>query len=84
MHRDIKPENILFRTNAENANIVLVDFGIAAHLQSENDAELEGMCGSIGYASPEVINKKGHGKQVDMWGLGVVTYAMCVPTALPD
>ncbi|PKI84912.1 calcium/calmodulin-dependent protein kinase [Malassezia vespertilionis] len=76
VHRDIKPENILYRTPAEDANIVLVDFGIAAHLRDEDDTDLHGLCGSIGYAAPEVIARKGYGKQVDMWGIGVVTYAM--------
>ncbi|WFD02679.1 calcium/calmodulin-dependent protein kinase [Malassezia obtusa] len=76
VHRDIKPENILYRTPAEDANIVLVDFGIAAHLRNKDDQDLRGLCGSVGYAAPEVINRKGHGKQVDIWGLGVVTYAM--------
>lgn len=76
MHRDIKPENILYRTPAEDANIVLVDFGIAAHLRGGDGESLDGLCGSIGYAAPEVIARKGHGKPVDMWGLGVVAYAM--------
>ena len=78
VHRDIKPENILYRTPAEDANIVLVDFGVAAHLRGEDDRDLKGMCGSVGYAAPEVIFRKGHGKPVDMWGIGIVTYAMCV------
>ena len=76
VHRDIKPENILYRTPAEDANIVLVDFGVAAHLRGKDDRDLKGMCGSVGYAAPEVIFRKGHGKPVDMWGLGIVTYAM--------
>ena len=76
VHRDIKPENILYRTPAEDANIVLVDFGIAAHLRNEDDHDLKGLCGSVGYAAPEVIARHGHGKPVDIWGLGVVTYAM--------
>ncbi|KAL4401830.1 Calmodulin-dependent protein kinase Cmk2 [Malassezia pachydermatis] len=76
VHRDIKPENILYRSNAEDANIVLVDFGIAAHLRNQEDTNLDGMCGSIGYAAPEVVAQKTYGKQVDMWGLGVVTFCM--------
>ncbi|WFD42414.1 calcium/calmodulin-dependent protein kinase [Malassezia psittaci] len=76
VHRDIKPENILYRTPAEDANIVLVDFGIAAHLRDNADNNLQGLCGSVGYAAPEVIARLGHGKPVDIWGLGVVTYAM--------
>ncbi|EST07322.1 Protein kinase domain protein [Kalmanozyma brasiliensis GHG001] len=75
VHRDIKPENILYRTKEEDANVVLVDFGIAAHMK-DDDEVLTSVCGSFGYAAPEILAKKGHGKAVDMWSLGVITYTM--------
>ncbi|CEH18435.1 pkinase-domain-containing protein [Ceraceosorus bombacis] len=75
VHRDIKPENILYRTKAEDANVVLVDFGIARHLKGEDEV-LTNVCGSFGYAAPEILAKKGHGKVVDMWSLGVITFTM--------
>jgi len=34
------------------------------------------MAGSFGYAAPEVMEKKGHSKPVDMWSLGVITYTL--------
>lgn len=34
------------------------------------------MAGSFGYAAPEVMLKQGHGKAVDMWSLGVITYTL--------
>lgn len=34
------------------------------------------MAGSFGYAAPEVMMKKGHGKPVDMWSMGVITYTL--------
>lgn len=34
------------------------------------------MAGSFGYAAPEVMLKQGHGKPVDMWSLGVITYTL--------
>lgn len=40
MHRDVKPENILYRTKEEDANVVLVDFGIARHLNDEDEVSL--------------------------------------------
>ena len=34
------------------------------------------MAGSFGYAAPEVMEQKGHGKPVDMWSMGVITYTL--------
>lgn len=30
------------------------------------------MAGSFGYVAPEVLNRKGHGKPVDIWSIGYV------------
>jgi len=54
---------------------VLADFGIAKMLDSKDEV-LTTMAGSFGYAAPEVMLKKGHGKPVDMWSLGVITYTL--------
>ena len=37
---------------------------------------LSTMAGSFGYAAPEIMLKQGHGKPVDMWSLGVITYTL--------
>lgn len=43
----------------------------------DNPAEvLTSMAGSFGYAAPEVMLKQGHGKAVDVWSLGVITYTL--------
>lgn len=71
----MKPENLLYLTRDPSSQLVLADFGIAKML--ENPAEvLTSMAGSFGYAAPEVMLKKGHGKAVDMWSLGVITYTL--------
>jgi calcium/calmodulin-dependent protein kinase I len=54
--------------------LVLADFGIAKTLHGNE--VLTTMAGSFGYAAPEVMEKKGHGKPVDMWSLGVITYTL--------
>jgi len=54
---------------------VLADFGIAKMLDSKDEV-LTTMAGSFGYAAPEVMLKRGHGKPVDMWSLGVITYTL--------
>jgi len=68
VHRDLKPENIIYKTRAPDSRIVIADFGIAKHL--EPDEELTTMAGSFGYAAPEVLMGKGHGKKVDCWSIG--------------
>lgn len=54
---------------------MLADFGIAKMLDSK-EAVLTTMAGSFGYAAPEIMLKQGHGKPVDMWSLGVITYTL--------
>lgn len=72
---DLKPENLLYLTKEPNSSCVLADFGIAKMLDSK-DAMLNTMAGSFGYAAPEIMLKQGHGKPVDMWSLGVITYTL--------
>ncbi|TCD63008.1 hypothetical protein EIP91_006100 [Steccherinum ochraceum] len=59
VHRDLKPENLLFRSKKEDADIMIADFEI---------------CGTPGYMAPEIFLKSGHGKPVDVWAMGVITY----------
>ncbi|KZT67673.1 Pkinase-domain-containing protein [Daedalea quercina L-15889] len=75
VHRDLKPENILYRTKEPHSDIVIVDFGIAKHL-AQPDEQLTSLAGSFGYVAPEVLNKKGHGKAVDIWSTGIITYVL--------
>jgi calcium/calmodulin-dependent protein kinase I len=74
MASDLKPENLLYLTRAPDSELVLADFGIAKMLDSNE--VLTTMAGSFGYAAPEVMEKRGHGKPVDMWSLGVITYTL--------
>jgi calcium/calmodulin-dependent protein kinase I len=75
VHRDLKPENLLYVTRAPDSEIVLADFGIAKTLDNKEES-LQTMAGSFGYAAPEVMDRKGHGKPVDMWSMGVITYTL--------
>ncbi|CAG8949591.1 hypothetical protein HYFRA_00007824 [Hymenoscyphus fraxineus] len=75
VHRDLKPENLLYLSSNKDSDLVLADFGIAKMLDSKDEV-LTTMAGSFGYAAPEVMLKKGHGKPVDMWSLGVITYTL--------
>lgn len=62
-------------TKDHDSNLILADFGIAKMLDRQDEV-LTTMAGSFGYAAPEVMLKRGHGKPVDMWSLGVITYTL--------
>lgn len=62
-------------TSDSKSDLVLADFGIAKMLDSKDEV-LTTMAGSFGYAAPEVMLKRGHGKPVDMWSMGVITYTL--------
>lgn len=72
---DLKPENLLYISKDPDSELVLADFGIAKMLDRKDEV-LTTMAGSFGYAAPEVMLKQGHGKPVDMWSMGVITYTL--------
>lgn len=78
IHRDIKLENVLFDKNRE---IKLIDFGFST--VSPNGKKLRVFCGTPSYMAPEIVRRTEYeGKPVDMWGLGVLLYALlcgCFP-----
>jgi len=73
IHRDLKPENILMVFNGYSK---LTDFGFAKII--EPGARTYTLCGTPEYIAPEVLLNKGHGKPVDWWTLGILTYEMIV------
>ncbi|KAF8185889.1 kinase-like domain-containing protein [Mycena galopus ATCC 62051] len=74
VHRDLKPENLLFRTPAEESDIMIADFGLSRIMEEEKLSLLTEICGTPGYMAPEIFLKTGHSKPVDVWAMGVVTY----------
>src|SRR4051794_39166326 len=54
---------------------MITDFGLSKILVKGNDVLLTA-CGTPGYVAPEVLKQVGHGKPVDMWSIGVVTYTL--------
>ncbi|KAI9336025.1 calcium/calmodulin-dependent protein kinase type I [Zopfochytrium polystomum] len=74
VHRDLKPENLLYRNKETLADLVIADFGLSKIMDANTFEGLMTTCGTPGYMAPEVILKTGHGKSVDMWSIGVLTY----------
>ncbi|KAG0655583.1 hypothetical protein C6P46_000806 [Rhodotorula mucilaginosa] len=74
VHRDIKPENLLYRSKDEDSDLLLADFGLSKVMDEQQFSALTTTCGTPGYMAPEIFKKTGHGKPVDIWAMGVVTY----------
>jgi calcium/calmodulin-dependent protein kinase I len=55
----------------------LADFGLAQLIQPSE--MMHATCGTPSYVAPEVLSKdskKGYGKEVDMWSIGVILYIL--------
>lgn len=73
VHRDLKPENLLFCSPAEDAKIMISDFGLS---KTEESGAMATACGTPGYVAPEVLAQQPYGKEVDIWSIGVITYIL--------
>merc|ERR1719271_492178 len=70
--RDLKPDNVVID---EIGHACLTDFG----LSKEGVSALHGtksFCGSVAFLAPEILQRRGHGHTVDIYGLGVLLFDM--------
>jgi len=80
VHRDIKPENFVFKTKAQDSEMVLIDFGCAKIV--DDDTPYKDLVGTPYYLAPE--SAVGHKyirtgkvlKSSDVWSIGVIAYVM--------
>ena len=57
-----------------NGYIKIIDFGLSKALV-ENDVAMT-QCGTAEYFAPEMLAKRGYGKEVDWWAIGILIYEM--------
>ncbi|KAJ7027220.1 hypothetical protein C8F04DRAFT_1294713 [Mycena alexandri] len=76
VHGDLTAENLLFSTPANDADIIITDFGLSRiiDLEEEKLRIRTDVSGTLGYMAPEILLKTGYSKPVDVWALGVLTY----------
>jgi len=76
-HRDLKPENIMFKDNAKQSPLKIVDFGFASSLlDKKKKFRTMSQLGTMGYAAPEVFTGKAYTEKCDIWSLGVIVYIL--------
>ncbi|RWS29690.1 serine/threonine-protein kinase PLK1-like protein, partial [Leptotrombidium deliense] len=74
VHRDLKLGNLFLN---EVMELKVGDFGLATRIVSEGERKLT-LCGTPNYIAPEVLMKKGHSYEVDVWSLGCIVYTLIV------
>lgn len=79
IHRDLKPENLLLTGKGADAEIKLIDFGLAKIMFDEVASSF---LGTKGYLAPEMLQRHSYDKAIDMWALGVIVFVLlcgCLP-----
>ncbi|GMT28641.1 hypothetical protein PFISCL1PPCAC_19938 [Pristionchus fissidentatus] len=72
-HCDLKPENVLLsQQNTQFPQTKLCDFGYARFIGEQQFRKT--IVGTPAYLPPEVLQKKGYNKSLDMWSVGVIIY----------
>jgi len=71
IHRDIKPGNVIVGSDGTPK---VIDFGIAAVLDSVVTAVTDGPMGTLAYMSPEQARGTTIDTRSDVWGLGALLY----------
>jgi tetratricopeptide (TPR) repeat protein len=82
VHRDLKPSNVLV---ASGERPVLVDFGLAAHFDTEGRERLQAggeVEGTVGYMAPEQLRGEYVDARADLFAVGCILYE-CLTGRLP-
>lgn len=78
-HRDIKPENFLLQDKTREAEIKVIDFGLAKNYTPGEPMYTK--AGTPYYVAPQVLQadpklKRGYDEKCDIWSCGVITYIL--------
>lgn len=74
IHRDLKLGNIFLN---DQLNLKIGDFGLATKIEYEGERK-KTLCGTPNYIAPEILNKRGHSFEVDIWSIGCVMFTLLV------
>lgn len=74
IHRDLKLGNLFLN---DELHVKIGDFGLATRIEYDGERK-KTLCGTPNYIAPEILNKKGHSYEVDIWSIGCVMYTLLV------
>ncbi|MGH0117023.1 UNVERIFIED_CONTAM: hypothetical protein FKN15_024968 [Acipenser sinensis] len=74
IHRDLKLANLFLNDDME---VKIGDFGLATKIEYDGERK-KTLCGTPNYIAPEVLCRKGHSFEVDIWSLGCILYTLLV------
>jgi len=75
IHRDIKPQNVII---LEDGRVKVMDFGIAAQLNSNELTQTNSVMGTVYYLPPEQANGNVTTTKSDIYSLGILMYELVV------
>lgn len=78
VHRDVKPENIMFRREAQELQIRVMDFGLATSSSNDRITRSGAIVGTISYLSPEQLSAREIDGRSDIYSLATVLYECLV------
>ncbi len=74
IHRDLKLGNLFIN---DEMQVKIGDFGLATTLDYDGERK-KTLCGTPNYIAPEMLEKKGHSFEVDIWAIGCILYTLLV------
>jgi len=74
IHRDLKLGNLFL---SDEMDVKIGDLGLATRVDYDGERKRT-LCGTPNYIAPEVICKKGHSYEVDVWSMGCILYTLLV------
>lgn len=74
IHRDLKLGNLFLN---DDLHVKIGDFGLAAIVEHEGERK-KTLCGTPNYIAPEILQKKGHSFEVDIWSVGCIMYTLLI------
>ncbi|XP_018319523.1 serine/threonine-protein kinase polo [Agrilus planipennis] len=72
IHRDLKLGNLFLN---DDLHVKIGDFGLAAKIKFDGERK-DTLCGTPNYIAPEILTKKGHSFEVDVWSIGCIMYTL--------